>query len=145
MRPIVFARRFVVLARFALIALAPLTACTSSSPSDDPAQASDPGPRSGLASDTRVNALSGADREALCNWWADTLGGVGRQQSCSECHGDACTDWDVAVSSLADCLGWLDTLDPACTATVEDAEDCAFAQNPDLCASPAACMLLSDC
>ena len=64
-------------------------------------------------------------------------------QSCSECTGNACTDWDVAVSTQQECTDWLAGL--TCEATVGDAEACAFAQKPDLCASPAACDPFSGC
>jgi hypothetical protein len=118
-----------------------LAACTSS-PSD-PAQgsepgASDPGPRSGLAGDTRVTDLSAPEREQLCTWWAETLGGVGRSQFCTECDGDACTDWTSSVSKVEDCVAWLESLE-GIEATVNDAENCAFAEQPDLCAFPSAC------
>ena len=83
------------------------------------------------------------ERETLCTWWSETLGGEGRKQSCSECDGNACTDWDVAVSTLPDCVEWLTGL--ACDATVNQAETCAFAQSPDLCASPSACDPLDGC
>ena len=121
-----------------------LAACSASSSSSEPEQGADPGPRSGLPSDTLATGLSDAQRETLCAWWGETLG-VGRMQSCSECNGDACTDWDVAVSSQADCVEWLQGLQPACAATIEDAEDCAFAQQPDLCAWPTACDPFDGC
>jgi hypothetical protein len=110
----------------------------SSSPSQQPATGSgaDPAPRSGLPEETAVRALDAAGRDALCTWWGDTLGN-GRMQQCSECNGNACIDYDVAVSTQEDCVTWMQGL--VCDATVRDAEDCAFAQQPDLCGSPAAC------
>ena len=106
-------------------------------------QAADPGPRSGLDGARALQQLTDAERVTLCTWWGETLGGVGRMQSCSECDGDACTEWDVTVSTQAECVKWLSVLQ--CDATVVEAEDCAFSQKPDLCASPAACDALTGC
>jgi len=106
-------------------------------------EGADPGPRSGLAETGLVRDLSPADQIALCNWWSMTLGGPEHMQSCSSCTGDACIDWDVSVSTQAACVEWLSGL--TCAATVQDAENCAFAQVPDLCASPTACDVLDGC
>ena len=121
-----------------------IVACSSSpSSSEEPGATQDPGPRSGLAEDTLIRDLSNADRSNLCSWWAETLGGVGRMQSCAECSDNACTDWDVSVSTNADCVAWLATVQ--CEVTVHTAEDCAFAQQPDLCAFPSACDPFDGC
>ena len=117
-----------------------LIGCTSSS--EEGASTEEPGPRSTLAADVSLRDLSDAQRTTLCTWWGETVG-EGRMQSCSECHGDACTDWDVATSTVQDCVEWLQGAD--CDATVHEAEYCAFAQVPDLCASTPACNLLSGC
>jgi hypothetical protein len=123
-----------------IVSCVALFACTASSTSQDP---EDPGPRSGLSEDASIGDLSSTEREALCMWWGETLAGVGRQQQCSECEGDACVDWTISVSTLADCIEWLETV--SCHATIRQAEDCAFSQIPDLCASPAACDPLDAC
>jgi hypothetical protein len=101
------------------------------------------GPPSGLPEQARIVDLSQADQTTLCNWWAQTLGGVDHKVSCTECNGDACTDWDVQPSSLSECLADFATY--TCSATVHDAEECAFAQAPDLCVFPDACHALDGC
>jgi hypothetical protein len=130
-----------MLLRFALLAGATLIACANSTERSEPLP--EPGPRSGLTETAEVRVLSTAERDRLCAWWAETLGGVGRMQSCSECSGDSCIDWDVSVSTMVDCVNWLATI--SCGVTVEEAEDCAFALVPDLCASPPACDTLDPC
>lgn len=129
--------------RLCLAACLTIVACVHSTKQEgDPA--ADPGPRSGLVEDEQLRQLSPADRETLCTWWNTTIGGEQRMQSCSSCTGDACIDWDVSVSTQAECVGWLEQI-TVCEATIRQAEDCAFAQAPDLCASPKACVPLEGC
>lgn len=122
-----------------VIAFVFLVACSGSQPEQ---AAEDPGPRSGFAEDALIRQLSPAEQGQLCAWWGETLG-VGRMQSCSECSDGSCIDWDVAVSTQSDCVEWISNLQ--CDVTVRDAEDCAFAQKPDLCASPTACDPFDGC
>lgn len=127
--------------RLGVVSLACVIGCATNSPQPK-SQVEDPGPRSGLAEDTMIRSLGAADQALLCTWWGDTLGD-GRVQHCTDCQAGGCTEWDVAVSTQADCVAWLTGL--TCNATVRDAEDCAFAQEPDLCASVAACRVLDGC
>jgi len=129
--------------RVLVMALWFVLACGSSSRSQPgPDGAVGQGPRSGLPEDTARSGLDAAGRDALCTWWGNVLGN-GRTQHCEACTGNACTDYDVSVSTQDYCVAWLQGL--TCAATVHDAEDCAFAQQPDLCASPPACSVFDAC
>lgn len=122
-----------------------LVACSSSETSgQDPggAGSAEQGERSGLPSDEMLSSLSVDDQMALCTWWEGVLG-VGRVEHCSECNGDACTDYQVATSTLDECMAWLGSTQ--CNATVEQAENCAFAQDADFCATTDECALLDGC
>ena len=123
-----------------LLACAVLVSCTTmSSRRESP----DPGPRSGLAEDTPLTDLSSADRTTLCMWWTAALGGAGHTTHCSECHGGGCSDWDVTINTVEQCVQFLQTA--TCSATVKDVENCAFDQEADVCGSPASCTTLDGC
>jgi hypothetical protein len=111
--------------------------------SSDPPATQMAGEHSGVPVDRRVTDLSPAERQTLCVWWAETLGGVGRSEHCVECSGDACDDWTVTVSTNASCVEWL--TNAQCDATVEQAEACAHAESSDLCAFPTECDPLEGC
>ena len=131
--------------RLAIVLVLVGCAATTDPKSQQPAPGSataDPGPRSGLDEAALARSLSPADRAALCAWDIANLG-AGRSQHCSECHGDACDDWNVTVDTQAQCEAWVAGLQ--CDATVAELEDCSFAQQPDLCASPAACEVFIGC
>ena len=112
-----------------------LAACTMTSRRDFPA--------SGLAGNVRLTDLSAQDRATLCEWWSTQLGGGGRSEHCSDCHGGGCIEWDVTVNTVEQCVQFLESA--TCSATVKNVEDCVFDQAPDLCASPASCAVLDAC
>lgn len=95
-----------VLGTLSLLGL--LAACAD----DGPAQSS------GLAAETRLNALADGDRRKLCDWRADLFGGYGKSRKCSEK-----LLWPGPMSQM-NCVDELKMAGASCTSTVAVYEEC---------------------
>jgi hypothetical protein len=80
---------------------------------------------SGVASSTRLDALTDADKQKLCDWGAH-LPGLGVEKECP----DGSTV-EASVDTGQDCIDSLSVSD--CSATVSQYEDCIQAQLADPC------------
>jgi hypothetical protein len=99
---------------------------------------------SGIESSRALSELGPDEVMQLCTWEVATLGGAGFTRSCSSCDGNACTDWDVTVYSLDQCVSQVREL-AACGITVGADEACTVDQAADLCAGPVSCRPLDAC
>ena len=119
------AQTFFLLSSLSSLALA--TACSAGSGSVPGLSGSS---RSGVATGQAVNAISDADRAAICDWVAESNGGYGGSRPAIQCEGFKTTP--KAPKSQADCVESLAKSAATCTATVGQVEDCLvyFQNNP---------------
>lgn len=99
---------------------------------------------SGFDTARRLAELAPDEVRAYCTWEVATLGGGGKTVSCSSCDGDACTDWDVTVFTVDQCIEQIGQL-AACGVTVGSDEACVLDQAADLCGAPVSCRPLDGC
>ena len=125
-------RRMVV-----FMALAVAAACGSGSGRTLP----DPGPDAGLDRTKLLTAASASDVAVLCDWTAGRVGGYSMRHVCG---GLTLT----TPANQAMCVSGFGTIDPSCTATLGDFEDCVNAGINGPCTAgsiPAACLFLLFC
>jgi hypothetical protein len=122
--------------------IAILVGCHGASPAPSPDAT--PLASSGFEQSRALSDLGPGEMVELCTWEVTTLGGPGFMHGCSECTGDACTDWNVTVNTVEQCVAQLHAL-AACGTTVGTDEACVLDQAADLCATPASCQPLDAC
>ena len=99
--------------------------------------------RSGVASGQAINAISDADRAAICDWVAESNGGYGGSKPKIQCSGFEITP--KAPKSQAVCVEDLAKSAATCTATVGQVEECLVYLQDNPCGtdkSPPACAAL---